>query len=438
MRNFLHSMIEKRQLGIRCGIPSFCCANKIVIEAILEYAKKHDIIVLIEATSNQVNQDLGYTGMTPMDFKEYVFEIADRIHLSQNNITLGGDHMGPLPWVELDPEIAMNNAEVLVRDCVKAGYTKIHLDTSMPLRGDGIRNSFNDEVIATRTARLYSTCEEAYEELKKVNPDAIRPVYVIGSEVPTPGGVVGGMHQVEVTNANDFENSLLVYKKVFSKLGMSDAWEHIVAIVVQPGVEFANQDIQHYSRDMAKSLCNVLAHYPDIVFEGHSTDFQTVQNLRYLVEDGFGIIKVGPALTFALREALFSLEHIERELISDVAKRSNFMQTLENAMKKNPVHWSKHYNEVEHHNLELKYSLSDRSRYYLIDPSVDGSITKLIQNLKYIDIPLGLLRQYMPEQYRKVCEGRLELDAFLLIKDNINTVIEEYQKSTQSIYLKNG
>ena len=35
-QNPLREMVTKRKLGIHCGIPSFCSANKLVIEAILE------------------------------------------------------------------------------------------------------------------------------------------------------------------------------------------------------------------------------------------------------------------------------------------------------------------------------------------------------------------------------------------------------------------
>jgi D-tagatose-1,6-bisphosphate aldolase subunit GatZ/KbaZ len=53
-----------------------------------------------------------------------------------------------------------------------------------------------------------------------------------------------------------------------------------------------------------------------------------------LVEDHFGILKVGPALTFAFREALFSLEYIEQEMLrtKDKEKLSRLQITIENEM----------------------------------------------------------------------------------------------------------
>ena len=168
MKNQLLNMIEKRKAGIHVGVPSFCCANKIVIEAILEQSKRFDDTVLIEGTSNQVNQFGGYTGMTPSDFTQYTYSIADNIGFERSKIILGGDHMGPLPWCDLPAAEAMEHAKLLVRMCVKAGYKKIHLDTSMRLGDDPFDKPLMDEVIAERGAILFEECEKAYQEMLKV------------------------------------------------------------------------------------------------------------------------------------------------------------------------------------------------------------------------------------------------------------------------------
>ncbi len=343
VQNPIREMVTKRRLGIHCGIPSFCSASKLVIEAILEQAQRFDDYALIEATANQVNQFGGYTNMQPKDFRDFVYRIADKINFSRSKIILGGDHLGPLPWADLPAEEAMANAETLVRLSVMAGYTKIHLDTSMKLGDDSKEERLSDEVIAARGARLYQACEEAFCAFEQEHPGAMHPVFVIGSEVPIPGGAIEPEKAVEVTSPEDFENTLLTYRKVFAQKGLSGAWEHIIAVVVQPGVEFGNEEISRYDRAAAGRLCQCLKKYPDIVFEGHSTDYQPPVCLREMVEDGIAIIKVGPALTFALREALFSLAQIEEELIPNAADRSHFRQVLEEAMLADPSKWQKHY-----------------------------------------------------------------------------------------------
>lgn len=439
LQNVLREMVAKRQLGIHCGIPSFCCANKLVIEALLEQAKRFDDTVLIEATSNQVNQFGGYTNMKPKDFRDFVYRIADRIAFPRDKIILGGDHLGPLPWADMPAKAAMERAAELVRLAVDAGYTKIHLDTSMKLGDDPEGRPLDREVIAERGAVLYRVCEEAFEKRIKKYPDAEHPVFVIGSEVPVPGGSRQEETRVKVTSPGDFEQTLMAYKKKFAALGLSDAWRHIIAVVVQPGVEFGNDEIRHYNRKDSQRLCECLKKYPDMVFEGHSTDYQAPDKLKEMVEDGIAIIKVGPALTFSLREALFSLSMMERELIGNEADRSRLREVLEEEMRKDPSHWLKYYRGDEQQTaLCRKYSFSDRSRYYMALPAVEAAINKLFDNLNLVRIPLGMLRQYMPLQYRKVRDGKLACCARELAKDSIVTLVEDYNYAVKYNYMISG
>lgn len=438
MKNILLNMVEKRKIGINCGVPSFCSANKIVIEAIMEQAKRFDDMVLIEATANQVNQYGGYMDMKSEDFKNYVYKIADKINFDKQKIVLGGDHLGPLTWCDEPEKEAMEKAKVLVRQCVMAGYTKIHLDTSMKLGDDPEDKPLDVEKIAKRGAILYKECEDAYQELIKKDKNAVHPVFVIGSEVPIPGGTQEDAG-LKVTTPADFENTILSYKKVFKEYGLENAWEYIIGIVVQPGVEFGNNELHIYNRYDAIDLCNTLKKYPDIVFEGHSTDYQPPVKLKEMVEDGIAILKVGPALTFAVREALFALSYMEKELIEDEAKRSNFIEKLEKVMLEDNHNWVKHYhgNELEK-KLARKYSFSDRSRYYFSLPEIVQAQDELIKNFENIEIPLGMLHQYMPTQYVKVRDGKLKNDAYELVKDAVVSIVEDYNYAVKHNYMISG
>lgn len=438
MKNVLLNIVEKRKIGINCGVPSFCSANKIVIEAIMEQAKRFDDVVLIEATANQVNQYGGYMDMKSEDFRDYVYQIADKINFDKTKIVLGGDHLGPLTWCDEPAKTAMEKAKVLVRQCVLAGYTKVHLDTSMKLGDDPIDRPLAVETIAERGAILYQECELAYQELIKTNPDAVHPVYIIGSEVPIPGGSQED-EGLKVTTPADFENTILTYKRVFQNHGLDNAWNYIIGIVVQPGVEFGNNELHIYNRLDAVDLCNTLKKYPDIVFEGHSTDYQPPVKLKEMVEDGIAILKVGPALTFALREALFALSYMEKELILEENKRANFIEVLEEVMLEDDHNWIKHYhgNELEKH-LARKYSFSDRCRYYFSLPKVVAAQNKLFANLQKVNIPLGMLHQYMPLQYIKVRDGKLKLDAHELAKDAVVSIVEDYNYAVKHNYMISG
>ena len=289
MKNELLRMVEKRQMGIHCGIPSFCSANKFVIETVIEQAHRYDDFVVIEATSNQVNQYGGYMGMHSQDFKEYVYQIADKLNFDKRKIILGGDHLGPLPWCDKPAAEAMEEAKTLVRDCVKAGYLKIHLDTSMRLGDDDVNERLSDEVIAERGAELYCEAIKAYKELFEVNPDAIRPVFVIGSEVPIPGGQQSQTEDtgMQVTKVEDFKATVEAFKKAFAEENISDIWEDVIAVVVQPGVEEKDAGCTEYDRSKAADLIAAIKEYPTLIFEGHSTDYQTKYKLRELVATYF-------------------------------------------------------------------------------------------------------------------------------------------------------
>lgn len=438
IRDAFHDMIFKRSIGIHCGIPSYCTASGIVIEACLQQGKRFGDDVLIEGTSNQVNQFGGYTGMRPKEFKQFVYELADKVSFSRDRIILGGDHLGPLVWCKEPEASAMAKAKDLVREYVLAGYKKIHLDTSMRLGDDSQSEPLSVRTIARRGAVLFKVCEEAYQELLRENPNEQRPSYVIGSEVPIPGGEQEITDQIAITKPEDLHETIRVYQEEFDKLGIRHLFSSIVAVVVQPGVEFGDENIARYNRIETAALSKAITQHPGIVLEGHSTDYQPPKQLKEMVEDGIAILKVGPALTFAAREGLFSLSMIEKELIPE-EKRANLESVIERKMIEAPKNWEIYYKGTEEERkLKRKYSLSDRSRYYFADKEIQGAIEKLYANLDSVHIPLGLLHQFMPTQYIKIRDGKLALKASELVKDHVIDRIEDYNYATKLNYMIGG
>ena len=148
--------------------------------------------------------------------------------------------------------------------------------------------------------------------------------------------------------------------------GLADAWERVVGLVVQPGVEFGDNMIFNYRRENARSLSRDISSFEHLVYEAHSTDYQSESGLKALVEDHFCILKVGPWLTFAYREALFAMEAMETELLGKFhPDLSALKDVLECAMLGNPKYWKKYYTgNEEQQAFKRKYSFSDRSRYY--------------------------------------------------------------------------
>lgn len=433
-QNPLKKIVELQKQGKNVGIYSACSANEYVIEAVMKRGISDGSCVLIESTANQCDQNGGYTGMTPADFKKFVFEIADRSGFDRSRIFLGGDHLGPLTFASKDEPEAMADAEELIRHYVRAGFTKIHIDTSMKVNSDPADVRLSDEIIAGRGARLAKVAEETYKELLLQEPEAIPPVYIIGSEVPIPGGAVGAEDNgVQVTRVEDFKNTVEAFRQAFTGAGLgADVWERVIGVVVQPGVEEKDSGCTEYDRGKAKELMASIKEFPSLVFEGHSTDYQTKLKLRELVEDGVGILKVGPGLTFAMREGMFALEQIEKELLCGTDMQpSKFAETLDAEMCRDDKYWKKHYQGTELEiRLKRKYSFSDRCRYYMPTPAVCEAADRLIGNLRTVGIPLNLLSQFMPIQYTKVREGELKNDPVELMEDRIINTIDEYLYAT--------
>ena len=426
MKHPMQEMMEKRRQGIKCGIPSYCSANELVLEIALRRAKMLNQPVLIEATANQVNQYGGYTGMLPKDFYKLVLDMAAAIDLPEQMVILAGDHLGPLTWQNLPEAEAMEKSIELVYQYTRAGFTKIHLDTSMKVADDA-EGLLSTEVIARRGATLYKAAIKGYEELKAEKPEAIRPVFIIGSEVPIPGGAQEAEDSLAVTSVEAFKDTVATYKRVWEEEGVGTGMEDVIAVVVQPGVEFGDDQVFLYDHDAATELCEALKEFPEVCFEGHSTDYQSAKCLKAMVEDGIAILKVGPALTYGLREALFSMSFMENELVP-AEERSNFIDVLENTMLANPGNWQKHYHGDEKQlHLARKYSFSDRARYYIGQPEVLEAMNKLFANLNTYKIPLNMLHQYMPLTYAKVRDGELPLDAKELAMDGVTNFMLDYE-----------
>jgi D-tagatose-1,6-bisphosphate aldolase subunit GatZ/KbaZ len=437
-QDFFRGLIDSQKRGEPRGIYSICSAHPRVVSAAMVQAQADDLPLLIESTVNQVNQFGGYTGMIPAEFRDFLFSLADRSAFSRGRIIFGGDHLGPYPWRGEPAEQAMRKARELIADCVRAGYTKIHLDASMPLSGDPVDKfgGLDPPLVARRQAEMAATAEAAFRESSRAGGTgaASPPMYVIGTDVPPPGGIQAEQEDVQITRVDDYERTIAACHRAFADAGLEDAWKRVIAVVVQPGVEFGDHVVVEYDRTKAEGLIAAARRHPDLVLEGHSTDYQRPGLLRQLVEDGVAVLKVGPALTFALRECLFALECIEKEIFGWTykARLSQLGMFLDKAMRDNPGHWRSYYGgSPQDVYLALKYSLSDRSRYYWQVPMVKDAVAFLIKNLKQVDIPLTLISLYLPRHYREIREGRLTADPDELIEASIRMTLQDYSQAVR-------
>lgn len=387
MQHPLLALAPAFRAGRKVGITSVCSAHPVVIEATLRHGLEVNQPVLIEATCNQVNQDGGYTGMTPADFRDFVLAIAARAAYPAERIILGGDHLGPNPWKHLPAEEAMAKAEVMIAAFAAAGFTKLHLDTSMGCAGEPV--ALADAETAARAARLAAVAETHRH-------GAFPPVYVIGTEVPVPGGAVGGLDHLQITRPDAVAATYDIHKAAFAALNQPDAFDRVIGLVVQPGVEFGHDDVIHYASEKAQELSRSLVNIPGIVFEAHSTDYQTEEGLRQLVQDGFSILKVGPWLTFALREALYGLDAIA-DVLDGQTPQNRLMKAMEAVMQAAPANWARYYRGNDTGLwIQRHFSYSDRIRYYWPDAAATAAVDSLRRRLADRAIPDPVLRQYLP------------------------------------------
>ena len=370
------------------GITSVCSAHPVVLRAALRHGVQSGATVLIEVTCNQVNHKGGYTGMQPTDFAALVVKIAEEEGCPQEQVILGGDHLGPNPWRHLPAEEALTEAEAMMSAYVAAGFRKIHLDASMGCAGEPA--ALDDKTTATRAARLAAVAE-------RVAGDAggEMPLYIIGTEVPPPGGADHILNEIDATSPSAAKKTIAVHQAIFTDEGLGDALNRVIGLVVQPGVEFGNHNVIMYDHPKAADLIGVLDEDPQLVFEAHSTDFQGQNSLSEMVQDGFAILKVGPELTFVLREALYALDLIASDLLPEYGDRPLY-QAMEALMLAKSEHWDSHYSGEEEQLLR-HYSMSDRIRYYWPEPGAQVAVGKLMKALEGRIIPIELLWQHLPE-----------------------------------------
>ncbi len=370
MSDILRQTIKANRSGQRAALPSVCSAHPMVLEASMRLAGALGQPLIVEATSNQVNQFGGYTGMQPAVFVAFVKGIAARAGFDTANLVFGGDHLGPQVWRAAPAAGAMAKAETLVADYVRAGFTKIHLDCSEGCQGEPAQ--VDDATSAARAAQLAAICEQAAPYPAKLS-------YMVGTEVPPPGGAYGDGEEVRSTNPAAAEATLQAHFKAFNKAGIPEAKARIVALVVQPGVEFSPTEVHHLPTGGNAALRAMLNPYAGLCFEAHSTDYQHPSAYPALAQMGFAIHKVGPALTHAYRQALYALDEMRASLAPDSPRLPDVMERL---MLANPAHWQSHYHGNAAAQKKLRHTgLADRIRYYWAQPEAIEAVEALMNTV---------------------------------------------------------
>ncbi|MDO6591903.1 tagatose-6-phosphate kinase [Loktanella sp. D2R18] len=364
MLDFEAGVAKNRATG-DFAFTSVCSAHPDVIAACLRLAKERDVPVIIEATSNQVNQFGGYTGMNPADFIAFALGIAKDTGVDPERIIFGGDHLGPQAWRSEPPQVAMEKAREMIAAYVAAGFTKIHLDCSEGCAGEPAQ--VGDDLCAARAADLAQVAEGA-----STAPHTLS--YIVGTEVPPPGGARHDDETVLPTDPADAARTISITKQAFAAAGLAHVWPRVRALVVQPGLEFAPAHVHKFDETQPDFLTPVLADEAQMSFEAHSTDYQVPSVFRDLARRHFSVMKVGPALTFAYRQAIYALAAVQawRE---DGPGVPAVMAAL---MADDPGYWAGHYHGDEPmQKLMCHFGYADRIRYYWAKPEAQKAVAEL-------------------------------------------------------------
>lgn len=411
---------------VPAGLVSVCSARHEVLEAAFALAVSRGDALAVEATTSQVNAEGGYTGLTPERFMALARRLADAAGLSRDRLLLGADHLGPALWAEQPAAEALGRAAALAARFVAAGFHKIHLDTGFGCADDP-PGPLPPHTAAARAAFLCAAAEQAAGARPGESP---RPLYVIGAEVPAPGGSLEEGGPAPVTPVAEVESALEAAEAAFRAAGLASAWERVAAIVVQPGVDFGDESVSLYRPERARELSRLHARLPGaMTFEVHATDYQTPHSLARLVRDRFRLLKVGPCLTFAFREAVFALAAIESEWLGGRRGHSpsHLRPLLERAMKAEPRYWERHYRGGRSRRRYLRsYSLRDRIRYYWAKPEIAQALARLFANLSAAPIPIGLVHQFFPESAAAVRQGEIPPLPAALVRRRIERTLAPY------------
>ncbi len=413
MSDLLRDIVARNKAGECIAIPSVCSAHPEVLTASLQLASRLNQPLVIEATSNQVNQFGGYTGMNARAFVSFIDDLISKTGIDPDLVVLGGDHLGPQVWKSESADVAMAKAHALVSDYVQAGINKIHLDCSEGCKGEPPQ--LDDETAAKRAALLAVSCRNAASAPEDLT-------FVVGTEVPPPGGARLGEDGHVVPTAPEAASATLVaHQAAFAEQGIADLWPQVSGLVVQPGVEFAPDQVFHLPTGRDPGLRDVVSKYPGICLEAHSTDYQPPETFPKLANMGFAFQKVGPALTFALRRALYALDQIVQKQSPSAI---GLPQVMEAAMRDNPKYWRSHYTEED--TSQWHFSYADRIRYYWPLPEVQQAVGTLISKFDELKVPDQVLAESFSPDVLDRAEGLASSRAIAIVRSEVQVALLPY------------
>jgi len=412
--------------GERKGIYMVRSQNPTVLEAYFNQALADGAPVLIEISADILDLRRQGGKISPEDFIKKAKHIAVKTGFPRERLFLGINDLSPSLWQDGSDESALQKACEFISGLVGLGFNKLGIHAGNLRKGDNVYGTLAQEKSIARETALYQAAEQAAVDL----PDEEKPVYVINA---CPGQVIGGAEdQGRAASRKDVENAVNRFAQIAAAAGLPEMKKRLLAVRASPGSGFDSEKVIPFDSSLIKEMggCGHGGH--PVALEVQQADFQPQTVLNQLVDSHFAFLSVGSELTYVMREALFSLAVMENETMigKPGVYLSNFIIELDRAMQSAPQVWEKYYlgNGFEQL-VARKYSLFDRSRFFLEDKEVRKMKKRLYDNLVAHPVPLTVLRQFMPRQYERVAAGELENEPKALVMDAVRYVLRKYSRA---------
>lgn len=361
MSDLLTPIIRAVRQQIGPAIPAVVSVQPDVIAAALRQARDHDMPALIEAPADEVNQFGGHSGLTPADFAALVRDIAGGQGLEAVPLILGADRLGPWLWPALAPDAAMTHAERMVMDFVAAGFTRLHFDGPD----------------AAGTARLVAAAE---------------------AHAPAPDllchGLPASFEPVDgVTSPETLARTLELHEAAFAEAGLNAAWKRVRTVSVHLGMGFGPALIERFDMGQPDRLSAVLPDHGRIALEARDVDYQSARACADLTRRNVAVLKLGPSLSFAWREALYALSHV----LNWQDGSAHISERMEDLMLADPAAWQEDYRGPPAVQRVLRhFGFTDRIRHYW--PRAAAAVEALCEGIDATGLPHPLLLQYLPPE----------------------------------------
>ena len=306
----------------------------------------------------------------------------------------------------------------MVADYVAAGFAKIHLDCSMSCADDPV--PLAERTIAERAAKLCQAAEASFAG------DAVdAPSYVIGTEVPVPGGATEISMSSCVTSPDAALATIAMHRDLFA-----DSVSRTYG-TGSSGRSFSRASNSAITRSSITSLRK-----PWLSVGRRNRGSDRFRGALDGLPDASGAGRVGPRpfrdpeswprAYVRFEGALWALDAIERETIS-ADRRANLRDVTLARMHAEPAHWSKYYHgSGAALDLQLQYSFSDRIRYYWPDKIIADAHERLFANLREVPPPLALVSQYLPIAFDALRGGRITSDPVDLVIAHVCATLDAY------------